>query len=384
MVELARALHVCGTPAHRLEAAVNRVCAALDVRLACYATPTVLFVSGDAGARILRVEPADVQLERLVRVDALSEDVAAGRVAPREARVELAAIEAAPPRFGALAVTLAIAAASGGTALFFGGGPWEVGVSAALGLGVGLLARLMGRSQRTIGLFEVVAALFVAAMAGWLSRYVPVAPRLVTLAGIIVLVPGFTLTVGIAELATRNLAAGTARLAAAVMGFLQLGLGAAIGWRVAGGNVAVAVEGTLPPWAEVPALVAVMCGLGVIFQARPRDFPAIVLGGFVAFHGAGLGASLVGPELGVFVGAVLIGMASNLFGRLRNLPASLTLVPGILLLVPGSRGFNSFRAFLEASTLAGVDAAFWMLVVAASLVGGLLVANALVTPRGAL
>ncbi|MEO7508862.1 MAG: threonine/serine exporter family protein, partial [Pyrinomonadaceae bacterium] len=102
---------------------------------------------------------------------------------------------------------------------------------------------------------------------------------------------------------------------------------------------------------------------------------------WISFLGSRLGAYLLGPELGVFVGAVLVAAASNVYARLLDRPSAITLVPGMMMLVPGSVGFGSLAKFLEKDVLSGVGTAFSMLLVAVALVTGLLVANVLVPPR---
>ena len=88
-----------------------------------------------------------------------------------------------------------------------------------------------------------------------------------------------------------------------------------------------------------------------------------------------------GPELGVFVGALIIGSLSNLYARISHRPAAVPLMPGIMLLVPGGIGFQSFASLLHKDVVYGIDTAFTMFLIAAGLVGGLLVANVAVAPR---
>ena len=54
------------------------------------------------------------------------------------------------------------------------------------------------------------------------------------------------------------------------------------------------------------------------------------------------------------------------------------------MLVPGSIGYRSLASFLADDVLSGVETAFRMALVAISLVGGLLLANVLFTPRRSL
>ena len=98
------------------------------------------------------------------------------------------------------------------------------------------------------------------------------------------------------------------------------------------------------------------------------------------FQPAG-GAKGLGAELGVFVGALLVGMASNLYARLLNRPATITLVPGILLLVPGSIGFRSLASLLDREVVLGVETAFRMGLMAVALVAGILVSNIIAPPK---
>jgi uncharacterized membrane protein YjjB (DUF3815 family) len=88
-----------------------------------------------------------------------------------------------------------------------------------------------------------------------------------------------------------------------------------------------------------------------------------------------------GVEVGSFLGALVVGSGSNLFARLRDRPALVPLAPGMILLVPGSLGYRSLSALLNRETIEGIDFAFGMIVVAMSLVGGLLASSALVPPK---
>jgi uncharacterized membrane protein YjjB (DUF3815 family) len=125
-------------------------------------------------------------------------------------------------------------------------------------------------------------------------------------------------------------------------------------------------------------------GVSVLFRARPRDWGWIGLTGTLAYVGSRLGSEVLGTQLGAFVGALTVGLVTNLLARVRNRPAVITLVPAIMVLVPGSIGFRSMESLLARDVLAGVDTAFSMLMVAVALVAGLLFANALVQPRKAL
>ena len=167
------------------------------------------------------------------------------------------------------------------------------------------------------------------------------APFLVTLAGLIVLVPGLTLTTAMTELSVRHLASGSARLSGALLTFLTIGFGVALGGRLGellAGPRPMVEPVALPPWTELPALVLAAVAFTVLFRAHPRDVGWIFLGASLALMGARSGSSLLGPELGAFVGALLLGMAGNAHARWARRPSAITQVPGLMLLVVESFG----------------------------------------------
>jgi len=329
-----------------------------------------------------------VDLGRLSELDRVLAGVAAQTVDPAEGSRRVDAILAHPPRYGAVSLTLAFMVASGGAARFFGGGWREVAAALLIGLLTGLLAAWTARPGWTGRIFEPLAATvaaFVAVGAAALTH--PVSPYVATLGGLIVLLPGLTLTVAINELATRHLVSGSVRLIGACALFLMIGFGVALGTRAAG--FLFGLQGTvdpapLPGWTEWLALVTAPFAFTVLFQAEARDAGWIFLAGMVAYLGARFGARLLGPELGVFLGSFLVGTASNLFARLKDRPASVMLVPGIMFLVPGAIGFRSLSSLIARDVVSGVETAFLVTLVAAALVTGLLLANVAASPRRAL
>ena len=69
VLALGRALHTYGTPAHQLEDTLNRVCAHLGIKGQFFTQPTSIFAAFGPLDRqhtyLLRVEPGEVQLDRL-------------------------------------------------------------------------------------------------------------------------------------------------------------------------------------------------------------------------------------------------------------------------------------------------------------------------------
>ena len=103
----------------------------------------------------------------------------------------------------------------------------------------------------------------------------------------------------------------------------------------------------------------------------------------VAFAGARLGAEWFGPSLGVGLGAFGVSALANAAGRVHHRPVVVPQVPAIVLLVPGSVGYRSVMALVDEQTVVGVQTGVTMLLIAVSLVAGMLLANTFISPRRA-
>ncbi len=86
-------------------------------------------------------------------------------------------------------------------------------------------------------------------------------------------------------------------------------------------------------------------------------------------------------RLVTFLGALALGVGSNVFSRLMDRPSLVTIVPGVMLLVPGSVGYRSLESMMAQDVVAGLATAFSMFVVLVGLSAGILLSNALVPPR---
>ncbi len=388
VLALGRALHTYGTPAHRLEEALALVCKRLGLRAEIMSTPTSLTIGfgdpADLKSALMRVHAAELDLGKLAQLDALADAVVAREIDSEEALHQIDAIVAAPPTWGRAPETATYALTAAAIAVFFGGGGRDVGAAAAVGLVIGGLVLVMRRrahARRAIELVGGFVAAFLAQAAGALVD--GIAPSVVTIGALIALLPGLTLTTAMTELATRNLVSGTARLMSALIVLLELALGVALGERLAGALWQLAPHAPvgLPAWTEWLAFVAGSLGMVIVCQAERRATGWILGTSLVAYAASNYGADLLGADLGVLVGALALGIAANLYARVLDRPQQVVLVPAVILLVPGSMGFRGISSLLDRNTLSGIETTFATFVVAMAIVAGLLIANALVSPR---
>ncbi len=383
LIRLARALHSYGTPTHQIEGTLDAITARLGLRAQFLATPTSIMMSQgqtlDERVHLVRVEPGEQDLGRLAAVHDVARDVARGEIRPADGTTRLDAIETSPPPYRGIIRILAMGVSSAAAARFLGGGMPEIGVAGVIGLAIGLLGYFAERRRALGRLFEPLAA-FVSSVLAVIAAHLvgPLSVYLATLAGIIILIPGFTLTVAVTELSNRHLVAGTARLFGAFTTLVVLAIGVAIGGTLMTtimGPLPTTSPEALPDWTLAAALFVAPLGFSVLLKAMPRDVIWILLTCGLGFAGTRAGTVILGPELGVFVGAVVVGLAGSAYGNIAKRPAAILRVPGILLLVPGSIGFRGLTALLDKQVVPGVETAFRMITIAVALAAGLLIAS---------
>jgi uncharacterized membrane protein YjjP (DUF1212 family) len=387
VMTLGQALHRYGVPSHRLENGMNLVSQRFGMQASFFATPTGIFASfglpEEQRTTLIRTESSEVNLEKMTLLDELVNQVIDERISIAEGTQRIEEIVNSKPRYGRLLSAISFAVSSGCAARIMEGGWGEVGVAALIGLFVGILALLMGRSKEAGRLFEPISAIVASALvmigAYFLRSF---SSNLTIVASLIVLLPGLTLTVAMNELATRNLVSGTARLMGATLVLFQIGFGVAIGSQIA--RVLPAANTTTlaaPEWSFYVALFLAPLAFSILFKAHPRDIVWIVIACLIGFAGAHAGATLLGPKLGVCIGAFVLGVGSNLYALIKDRPAGITIVPGLIMLVPGSLGLGSLGKFIANDTLYGLQLAFSMVLIAVALVTGLLMANVIIPSR---
>lgn len=393
VLDLTRALHAYGMPADRLETMLEAMSERLDLPVQAFTTPTVIIASFGEPPRqrtvMITPRQKELDLSRLAELDELVQEVADGSVTPKEGSERVSAIVGRKPLYPTAVRMAAHSGVAFAIAFLLGGNQTTAILAALAGLAVGLLEIFSERSAPLLGLTLPLGAL-IAAGGGVLGTLIDasVAVAVVSVAGIIMLVPGLTLTTAMNEIATGHLVSGTARLSKALVAFLMLGFGAALGGELAGlvPGVGIGIPVTDPPglWVTLASLVGSVIALTILLEARPRDFGWIALASSVAYGMGLLGLKLAGPDVGAGVATLGLGLVGNAFARFRNRPAALLIVPGILLLVPGSLGFRAVTSFLDENLLVAISTAFDVAIVAISLVAGLMIANLALPPRKAL
>jgi uncharacterized membrane protein YjjP (DUF1212 family) len=399
LTELARRLHLAGVSASRLEGAVRSVALSIGVQAEIWSTPTGLLLSlseadvlnGTQQTRVLRLEPGDIHLGALTKLDAIAESVVAGEVSLPEAWEAMHALDAPVTTGQQLAGVAAFGLAAASVAGLLRTGWIDVAVAGVIGLIIGWIALLSQTRPHLSAASEALAALVATVLATTFAHFVaPLSLQTVIVASLIVLMPGLSLTTAVAELASQQLVTGTTRFAGAMTVLLKLTFGSvaasqamlALGWAPLPGT-----PEPLPQQVEFVAAIAAAFSFAVLFRAARRDVILVMASAILGYVLTRAGSVWLGSvATGTFAGAVffsslVIAALANLYGRTRGRPGALVRVPGIMLLVPGSVGFRALGFVMERDYTLGFDTLVAVLSALLALVAGLLFGSLLVPPR---
>ncbi len=391
-MRLGAAFHSYGAAAHSLESALGNVSRALKLRGQFFCIPTMIMASFDTGdgnkQALTRVKPADVNLRKMLMLDELGDEIIAEQITLEEANQKLEAI-IKRKSYSAVLEVLAHGIISAIATVFFRGSVVDIIAASFLGLIVGIISFACKNREATDRFHEFLAAFITAVCASILFIYGQnFSIQLVTLASLIVLMPGLSLTIAMTELATHNLVAGTARLMGAIVSFMKMAFGVLLGYSlVQHFNTTVRYIDLNNPvaeyWKWVALLIAPLAFM-ILFRGRFRDLPWILLAGSLAYLCSYYVSIRFGASAAAFAAALVVGASSNIYARIFKHPAATIELPGLILLVPGSIGFRGLSFLIQKETLIGINTAFEMFLITTAIVGGLLLSNIIVAPRRSL
>ncbi|WP_432457983.1 threonine/serine exporter family protein [Cellulomonas iranensis] len=361
LVRLGEAMVDAGAPIVQVNTTLQRVAAVNGLPEASIVTfPTAVMVSvpghgtvqtavSSAGSRVLRLDQVGDVLD-------LAHAAERGDVTPRAGLDALAAVVLSQPTSTVPRRAAGYVAMAAGLALVLGGGGLDVLVAAVLGGGVALLTTATRRVPALyqgllVGLcaFAVALPVLLLVRTGWsVGLLAPLVAPLVTF------LPGALLTTGVIDLATRQMIAGSARLAAGVMQLVLLALGITVAAGLVGVPAAEVGSASSQPlgWAA-PWVGVLVYAVGVVLHndAHRGTLPWITLVLLVAYAGQVLGGVLFGAVVSSFVGALAMTPVAMLAATRREGPPFLvTFLPGFWVLVPGALGLVGVTSVLGHST----------------------------------
>lgn len=397
VVKLGRALHECGTTSQSVERHLTNVTRMLGFNGSFLVSPTTFTCAFweedelDQFIHIERVEPADYNLGKLWEIDRLVENIAEGRTRFEDGIEQLDRVIAAPRNYSGWANALSWALIGGSFSALLSAASLDCIVATVLSL---ILYGITILGSRHAGWRPVVTILapFVSGVlaSGLAALGIAINVPFVILSSIIIFIPGLALTVALTEISVGQLISGSSRLVDALMLLVKLFFGAISGMAVGnflfhGNGVSGITLASLPFWKTWPAIAGLSLALAIAFNIPARKFAWGLVSALIAFGVSSLGEAWFSMYAGMFIGALAVGLFSNLYSRTTRGPGSILMTQGIVLLVPGSKTYMILNQWVSGENiLPGANGGNQALMVFISLIAGLLFSNALLPPQKSL
>lgn len=331
LIRLCKSFIRYGAPSHRIELAMEAMCRTFGVSGSFAFLPGLMMISfGDTDTHTSETHlikcAQGFDMGRLAKVHRIARAVVYNRMDPQEALASLKLVNAEKAQYSVW-ITLASYAMSSGliAPLVFKGSWYDMAAGMGLGLVVGLTSLLASRYSVYSDVFEVSTSIVIAFVAKALRDYVCFTG--VVLSGIVILLPGLSLTTAIMELSSRYMISGSVRMFYSLIYCLFLGFGLSIGsnlWDVfrepAPGDLKTGYcNPATEPWRWVLfPLLAI--AFNIQLNAQPRQWPVMVVCSSVGYAVSEF-AGMYWPHslhIAAAVSAFVVGLLGNLYERLTH------------------------------------------------------------------
>lgn len=385
---LARAYAALDEIPERIEDGLRDVANVLGFRADCNATATSVLLSVSKGDKqwtdVIRTRQQGADFARSVALHRIVDRVRDGTLMADEAADRIQQLLTWSRKPSVVTSMLANGTLSASAALLLRAQWSEFLLSFALGAVVGWALEFVAKREYLAALAPVALAAFTSAVCFSAVEWGldSVRPVGTLIAALVILFPGWRMTVAMTELASGHWTSGAGRFLAGITTLLLLIVGVVVGRQAAGSAVdIVAVSATgLPTWVRVMAPLMAGVALTWIFSARVRDMGWIALICIVTSLASFLGGYLLGPTASAFVGAFTAMAVGALLARRLRLPYPVLQQPATLLMVPGSLGFLSMGSLLDNNVTVAIQTGFQMLFIALTLALGAMTAQVALRP----
>ena len=327
------------------------------------------------------------ELTKLSFLGSLLNDLSSGKASLVEAPERLKQIDSFPPPYKNPLVALGYCLCGSGFAVLLSAAWSDLIFAAVLSLVVFAITMYARRSQWIAERINFASAVVTSILASIIALLFPGSNAFtVALCAVIVLIPGLSLTVGVAELASKSTITGINRLVDGILITFALVVGSAAGSSIVNAFWIVPAPFAPPGYSLFFAFISVvfiMLGLALIFQVRPRDLVWVILGGIIAYTGIVIGGQF-GNWQGSFLGALGLGIYSTLVVDRLFLPSSVIMLPGIMILVPGVAAYFGLDTLQTSGIIGGLQAIWGVVVQIAAIIGGLFIAASVLSQKASL
>lgn len=331
LIRLCKSLIRYGAPSHRIELAMEAMCKTFGIDGSFAFLPGLMMISfGDSDTHTSETHlikcAQGFDMGRLAKVNKIARAVVYGDLEPSEALMELKTINDEKPPYGIWVMLASFAVSSGLIApLVFKGSWYDMLAGMGLGSVVGLTSLLASRYSVYSNVFEVSTSIVIAFVAKALRDYVCFTG--VVLSGIVMLLPGLSLTTAIMELSSRYMISGSVRMFYSLIYCLFLGFGLSIGsnlWDVfkepPPGDLKMGYcHPATEPWRWILFPILAIA-FNIQLYAAPKQWPVMIVCSSVGYAVSEF-AGLYWPHslhIAAAVSAFVVGLLGNIYERVTH------------------------------------------------------------------
>ncbi|PTF52405.1 hypothetical protein BUY12_02235 [Staphylococcus chromogenes] len=221
-----------GAETYRVEDTMGRIAASfgLDDTYAFVTSTAIMFSLNDrTNTRLVRVPERTTDLEKIAIANNVSRKISQNKITLDEAKTELIHLEQASLQFSFIVKFLSAAIASGFFLFMFGGVAHDFIYAVMAGAGAFLTFDLVQRYIQIKFFSEFISSMVVIAVAASFTKLgMTVNQDIITIAGVMPLVPGILITNAIRDLMAGELLAGMSRGVEAALTAFAIGAGVAV------------------------------------------------------------------------------------------------------------------------------------------------------------
>ncbi|KAI9499709.1 hypothetical protein BDB00DRAFT_753099 [Zychaea mexicana] len=396
LLTLGQCLLQYGSPCHRVEDTLRHAAKMLAIEASFSIVPDLVLVSmaktyhHDDTSKTLTIKSAQsFDTGKLVRVTKTMNNLYKGDLSLEDCLASLHEIIDSPATCGNFAVCFSFAAIGFSASVCMFNGSW---LDASLAAGLGLIVAVLFIASMNFPVygpvFEVSACIIVGIFGRVLHDYVCFSK--VAVSSILILLPGYGMTMAVMEISAHQVTTGAIRLIYAVIYAFMLAYGLQIGSSVYMAiNPSIQDEGTcgdpISPWFYLLLFPVMSISIGLAYGSSRHQWAtqtACAAIGFCVLYF--LGKIVTDAQILSTIAAFAMGLYANFALKLTGDPPLAPLCVGITLLVPGSIGVRDAFALLHQNDLSQGLYPIHMLRIALGLSVGLYASAMIVYPTGKL
>ncbi|MDR9827216.1 threonine/serine exporter family protein [Vibrio sp. FNV 38] len=395
IVKVGKAAHQYGSTSTRLERYLVFVANHLGYCGRFKVTPNTIIFSlqkdSNHQPRIEKIQvDADMDLYKLAQLGELLTCIERGQVSIREASASIDEIKKTQPQWNKKVVLLGYILVAFGLPSILGGSWLDSIIAPIFSVIVYLMVLLCGTYQAQLGKWLPLLATFVTSVLTGLSKvFLPELDAvLVIVSASAIILPGYTISVGIAEMISRRVTSGAKNLCNGLSCMLKMVLGSWLGIILTTSFAHPASDLLLS--APVDRLwfsftfPLLMVGLCFTIQTPKRDFIWVNLVSIIAFVCYLAGGDTLGVHFGALSGVFVSIFLANRWSNHTGYPSSIVLVPVVIMLVSGTIGYRGLLNITEGAFSLGFQQTSQTFSVAIALLFGTVAANVLTKPKATL